>query len=74
MSGGRFEEANTGPHKATPLADSVLFDRKELSPHCPERSTFTPIPIAATSIGLPRPATVPAPSHVGGTTDFIGDW
>jgi len=38
MGGGRSEGANPGPHKATFLAYSELFDWKELSAHSPECS------------------------------------
>jgi hypothetical protein len=33
-------DLNPGPHKATPLAKSGLFDPKELPPYCPETSSL----------------------------------
>ena len=54
MGGAGLRGPTRDPHKATLFVDSGLFDPKELSAHCPESSTFTPIPIGATAIGLPR--------------------
>ncbi len=38
MGGGRSEGANPGPLLPTYLTDWGLFDRNELSAHCPESS------------------------------------